>query len=92
MEDSLESLCADKWLYEVDRSGYYTAGIRTLVELEKLLQSQGAIRCPLTHAVVLRTKKYKEWLKSKGQVLPAAVATNESSQDSSESDDSEEEE
>lgn len=70
VEAKLRDLTLEKWLHETDRTGYYTAGLRSLVELESLMVEYGAYVCPVTEKPVISTKRYRTWLKEKGYTLP----------------------
>jgi hypothetical protein len=57
-------LCEHQWLVASgEGAGVFTAGIRTLVELDKALLDLGAVKCTLNNSAVLRTDKYKDWFK-----------------------------
>mmetsp|Transcript_23348 Transcript_23348/g.28775 ORF Transcript_23348/g.28775 Transcript_23348/m.28775 type:complete len:265 (-) Transcript_23348:1346-2140(-) len=90
VEDLLEQLCKEKWLYEDDeKNGRFTVGIRTLVELEALLQEFGAFECPVTSQISVATNKYRRWLKQKNFDLPSRL--NNRQQEQPEEDDGSEE-
>ena len=76
IEAKLRELHAEKWLHETDRSGYYTAGLRTLVELDSLLVEYDAHKCPITEKRVISTKRYRTWLKEKGYSLQRRATPN----------------
>ncbi len=60
----LAKLVEHQWLVATgEGQGVLTAGIRTLVELDKALLDLGAVKCTLNDSAVLRTVKYKEWFK-----------------------------
>lgn len=92
VEKVLDELVKEKWLYEGDRSGYYTAGVRTLMELAELLQEFGAIECPISLKVVIPTKKYRVWLKANNGVMPKnkAVESDSEGQEEASADEAEE--
>ena len=61
-ERALASLVASKWIREGVRKGEFTAGPRSLVELEDLFIELGAEKCALTHTTVIKTSFYTKWL------------------------------
>jgi len=64
-EALLDKLLVGKWL-EVCPSGgngKYTAGLRTMVELEHVMRDLGARECTLNGTPVLLTRPYQAWLR-----------------------------
>ena len=60
-EAAVSQLVEHHWLWEGKKKGYYTAGPRTLVELEPLLHDLGAPRCNVSMSTVVKTNRYKAW-------------------------------
>jgi len=97
-EALLDKLLVGKWL-EVCPSGgngKYTAGLRTMVELEHVMRDLGARECTLNGTPVLLTRPYQAWLRQQTgeevNVNDLESIADKSGSDNSGSDEEEEEE